>query len=80
MRRSMLASLAKGCGDLYLPEAFYMDNTFDDSESSEVAEVDQEDASLTFTGEVVRMYKKTGRLGRDEEDEKSPEVSESEED
>jgi hypothetical protein len=80
IRRSMLANLAKGCEDLYLPEAFYKDNTFDDSKSSEVADVDQEDASLTFTGEVVRMYKKTGRLGRDEEDEKSPEVSESEED
>ncbi|KAF7513043.1 hypothetical protein GJ744_011309 [Endocarpon pusillum] len=80
MRRSMLANLAKGCGILYLPEAFYKDNTFDDSKSSEIADVDQEDASLTFTGEVVRMYKETGRLGRDEGDEKSPEVSESEED
>ena len=82
LRRSMLTNLAWEGKFLALPETFYRDNTFvvSESEGPEIRDVDQEDANNTFTGEIIRMYKATGRLQDDNEVIIYAESSESESD
>lgn len=68
LRRSMLISLAKGSEDLFLPEAFYLQNTFEDGETSsgKVADVDHQTFQNDLRGEILRADKWRGLIKRDD--------------
>ena len=69
IRRSMLLSLAKGSEDLFLPEAFYLQNTFEDGETSSgnVADIDHQSFQNDLRGEILRVDKMKHLIPCDDE-------------
>ena len=80
LRRSMLLSLAKGSEDHFLPEAFYLQNTFEDGETSsgKVADVDHQSFKNDLREEILRVDKIQLVIPRDDKDNKNENVDEDE--
>lgn len=76
----MLLSLAKGCEDLFLPEAFYHQHTFEDGETSsgKVAEVDHQSFQLDLRSEILRLDRDEGIIPRDDTGAVNDDVDENE--
>ena len=82
IRRSMLLSLTRGSEDFFLPEAFYLQHTFEDDETSsgKVADVDHQSFESDLREEILRVDKIRRVVPYDDEGNEDEDENEDEDD